>query len=218
MYRQERWLLVSIGLLLCFCATSLHAALMTFNVDLSGVAAGSGHTLRAFGTITVDPLLPMSRDTTTSNLQFQHHTDLPVLMPSTPTLGAAVPSQLAWGVFGGNLYVTRTGSANEYFGWAYRAGGEAEVLFGSGVNSHNLFYSGAHVEALILKPPGAPDGPNGFLVGTLVPEPSSWTLSVAFGALFARRRRRRPAHNEKIKELAGRCRRRERRDRANLTA
>jgi hypothetical protein len=81
--------------------------------------------------------------------------------------------------------VTRTGSANEYFGWANRSGGDAEVLFGAGVNSHNLFYSAIHNEELILKPSGPPDGPNGFLVGTAIPEPSSWALLIAFGAVFA---------------------------------
>jgi PEP-CTERM motif len=191
MYDQVRWVLGSIGLILCFTANSLQAAIMTFNVDLTGVASGSGHTLRVFGTITVDPALPVSAAATTSNLFFQHQTDTPISLPSNPNLGAAMPSQLAWDIFGGNLYVTRTGTVNEYFGWKYSFAPEIELLFGSGVNTHNIFYVSSHTEETILKPSGGPDGPNGFLVGTAIPEPSSALLVAGFGAVFSMQRRRR---------------------------
>lgn len=174
-------------------ANSLQAESTTFNVDFRGAARGSGHTLRAYGTITVDPALPVSAAATTSNLFFQHETDTPIPFPSNPNLGTAVPSQFEWDLFDGNLYVTRTGTVNQYFGWKHSAGApDVELLFGSGVNTHNLFYNlrTDPFDEFILKPSGGPDGPNGFLVGTAIPEPSSAVLAAGFGAISLQRRRR----------------------------
>lgn len=199
MYDQVRWVLGSIGLILCFTANSLQAASTTFNVDLTGVASGSGHTLRVYGTITVDPALPVSSAATTSSLFFQHETDTPIPFPSNLNLGAAasnlLSSQFEWDLFDGNLYVTRTGTGTgtfrDYFGWKYPGGDmDIELLFGSGPNAHSLYYNGTHADLVILKPSGGPDGPNGFLVGTAIPEPSSALLLAGFGAISMQRRRR----------------------------
>jgi hypothetical protein len=106
-----------------------------------------------------------------------------------------MPTQLAWGVSGGNLYVTRTGTGtgtvNDYFGWRYPLGGDVEFLFGAGPNAHSLYYALSDTDYAILKPSGGLDGPYGFLVGTAIPEPSSAILVAAFGAVFLMHQRRR---------------------------
>ncbi len=75
MYRLMRLVLTTTGLIFSFMAMTLHAAIMTFNVDLSGIDPPSGHNLRVFGTLTVDPVLPILASNTHSSLFFQHNVD-----------------------------------------------------------------------------------------------------------------------------------------------
>jgi hypothetical protein len=195
MYHQVRWVLGSLGLVVCFAANPLQAGFMTFNVNLSGVA-GSGHMLKVFGTITVDPAQPISSATTTSTLFFQHQSDV-FSLPSTFNNGPSLPDQMEWSLVGQDLYISRRSSTDQTFGWGRLIGQvDIDFVFGSGLEDHFLRYvirnpSDPDSDKFLLKPSGPADGPNGFLVGTAIPEPSSALLVAGIGAVFSLARRHR---------------------------
>jgi PEP-CTERM motif len=194
MSRQVRWVLGSIGVMLCFAANPLQAGIMTFNVNLSGVGV-LGNTLRVFGTITVDPDQPISRASTTSSLQFQFRSDTPKPFASSYNVGPLNAENLAWNVSGGDLYISRLTNVGEAVGWLTNEplGQQSAIEFGSGSFAHRIIqFAAVGIEDLYdLKPSGSPDGPNGFLVGRAVPEPSSALLLAGFGAIYSLTRRRR---------------------------
>lgn len=196
---RQIWRIMVFSIFAVFNSIS-SASLMTFDVDLKAVGA-SGHTLRAFGTLMVDPDTDLISG---SNLFFQHQDDTPVALPSLPFLTVSAPANLDWGLSGGDLYVTRLTDINSFIEWSDLGPSEFNSLaLGSGSNRHRLLHSDSglvHVDEGVLKERGLADGPNGFLVGTaqdsnLVPEPSTFAtwggllgLCIVGGALRHRRK------------------------------
>ena len=171
-----------------------HAAVGTFDVDLSGTGDRFGNQFRVFGTLTLDPDLPVGSAIVSSSLQFQRNAESPFALPSIPNVSYndGDDDTLDWVQDGTNLYITRTSPINRFFAWnAVDANfGSGQFALGGGSNPHQLFYDDTFdFEIAELKAPSGPDGPNGFLVGTLVPEPSSLAL-LALGGVAALRRRR----------------------------
>ncbi len=197
---QPRLMLTTLVLLtVAFSQRHLDAGLVTFNVNHSGSDIVNGNTLRLYGTISVDPNLPIQAATISSNLWLQLNADAPVAFSSTPNDGDAAPTSLAWSLINGNLHIVRTGSSPQYFGWKV----ENNPIFyyatlGAGDNAHGIAYaniSTLNFNNVFFKNPSGPDGPNGFLFATAVPEPSSFVLCSMVGSLWmivdSRRRKRR---------------------------
>ena len=189
--------LVLCASLVCFNATAVLGAVQTFNVDLFGVAS-SGHELRVFGTITLDPSLPVLAAIQSSSLQFQHQSDPLIAFTSLPNYYSGNPSSgLEWSVSDDNLYINRVSTADEFIVWEiyetppfgppFHAFGLGSGRWNHEMDDRNF---SDHEDFAILKAAGPADGPTGFLVGTAIPEPSSAMILAGFGAAFCMRRRR----------------------------
>ncbi len=114
MYRLMRLVLTTTGLIFSFMAMTLHAAIMTFNVDLSGIDPPSGHNLRVFGTLTVDPVLPILASNTHSSLFFQHNVDTPIVLPSSPNFVTSTDA-LSWSLLNGDLILIGRATITDMF-------------------------------------------------------------------------------------------------------
>lgn len=196
MIRHVRLLSLSIGLLIGLPISPLHAGLITFNVDLSGVDEFIDNALlRVYGTLTVDPDLPITAAGIFSSLTFQRDSMTPILLPSTPEVSASVSDNLAWSVIGDMLFINRTGHNNANIIWeeidfTTRPFREGYFRLGSGLNSHKLYSGfGLNSAEVVLKAKGPPDGPYGFLIGTVVPEPASLLMLTFSAAVFPLHRR-----------------------------
>jgi hypothetical protein len=189
--------------MLALIATPLasDAAVVDYRIDLSGLSPEHGHRLRAFGTISLDLDFSTRAAVRTSNLFFQHEMDAPIPLLPLPDQTSADPSDaLQWEVVGDSLYINRISTLNRSVHWssAVVAGRVTNFFFEAGPpnNPHGLFFrQGAHDDTVLLKPGGGPDGPQGFFVGTRVPEPSS--LTCAIGALVVCMTRRKKASSPK---------------------
>jgi|688.fasta_scaffold00135_57 hypothetical protein len=187
----------SIGLLLTFAANSVYGGLITFNVDLSGVDESSGDTLRVFGTLTVDPYMPITVTSISSALYLQQNSNAPLPLPSNPHLVGTVSDNLAWFLFDDMLFLNRTTNEGSFIEWdGFGSSTHAFLIFGSGSVSHIAGYSKSHppnvaINDVLFKASGPVDGPFGFLVGTVTPEPSSLVMTAVLGAFIPLQRRRR---------------------------
>ena len=201
MIRQLR-LTSMVVILLLLPTLTARAAIMTFNVDFFGVGGARNHDLHVFGTITVDPTMPVAPLATSSNLWLQHETDNPIALPSRPTSDAPVLSALEWNLSGNDLYISRTSTATEKLRFdSFGVRGVDNFIgvgfsFGSGTRQHRIDFAHSGqlgVDGLILKDASGPDGPLGFFVGTAVsiPEPTSAIFLAGLSAAFSMRRHRR---------------------------
>ncbi len=163
------------------------ADITTFNVDLSGKGSSTGHELRVFGTITLDPDLDVDTAIQSTSLTFQHEADL-YLLPSIPGYGFNFGATLDWEVDGSDLYITRTSELDGIILFLDfpTPSMVPQFFLASGTEPHQLYFESGvvnpHIDTYDLKPPSGPDGPFGFLVGTAVPEPMT---SVVLGGLLA---------------------------------
>lgn len=177
------------GLLLSCAASSANAGLITVNVDLAGADIFSGNTLRVFGTLTVDPDMPISAVGITSALNLQRKLESPIPLPSIPRVAGPASESLAWYFFDNMLFINRTSSDDAFIVWeTYGRSTEVGFKFGSGGNSHSAklidaFPHNIVFDLVYLKHDGPVDGPFGFLVGNVVPEPTSTSMLVVFGAV-----------------------------------
>jgi hypothetical protein len=159
-------------------------AVVDYRLDLAGQSLEHGHRLRAFGTISLDLDFPTRDAVRTSNLFFQHEMDEPIpLLPLPDQTTAEASDALQWEPVGNALYITRISTLNRIIHWSSTpiAGRVTNFFFEAGPpnNPHGLFFRlGAHDDTVLLKPGGGPDGPQGFFVGTKVPEPSSLTCAI----------------------------------------
>lgn len=168
-----------------------------FSINLEGEAQETGHRLRAFGTITLDLTLPTLAAVRSSKIFIQHEDDAPLpLQPLPDQLGVNPSDGLQWGITGRRLYINRISTLNRIIQWntAPSVPQFTSLFFESGPpnNPHGMFYRfGGHDDTVILKAGGFPDGPRGFLVGVLIPEPSSAALIVCTSLFIASQGRRR---------------------------
>jgi hypothetical protein len=185
-------MLYPLGLFLGLTVIPVDAGIMTFNVDLSG-GSNLGNTFRVYGTLTVDPALAISPANTASTLFFQRNDDPILAFITVQTPGNRSLSSLRWEFSSGNLYITRVGTLAESIVWSSATPDipYANFLLGAGIYNHFLQRATLQgFEIFVLKPSSGPDGPNGFLVGTAVPEPSSALLIVGTVVILSLSRRR----------------------------
>lgn len=201
---QKRSILGALALLVFLSATPVKADLLTFDVDISAVVVEDltgtsviGDVLRVFGTIMVDPTLPFSAEATFSNLSFQHNLEAPVTSSSNPLALGSPSSSLGWRLDNNTLFIDRISNENSSINWSFAVPDNnfSSFSLGSGTNSHNLLYGeveSTHLDLIELKAASGPDGPNGFLVGTVsaIPEPSSFVLLSGIATALATVRRR----------------------------
>lgn len=167
-----------------------------YSINLEGVSEETGHRLRAFGTITLDLSRPTLAAVRSSKIFIQHENDAPLALKSLPNqLGIDPRNGLQWEVIDKQLYINRISTLNGIIQWNTEASLPqfTSLFFESGPpnNPHGMFYRFGHDDTVILKSGGPPDGPRGFLVGVLIPEPSSAVLIGGAGAAFLSVRRRR---------------------------
>lgn len=192
-------------LILFFVLTPLvcQGALVEYQIDLEGtLSRDSAHSLRAFGTITLDLSDPDPFDAVrSSKLFFQHEMDDPIpLMERPGDESVDAIRGLKWEAVDDKLYINRTSTANAILEWRSETvlGRVTNFFFEAGPpnNPHGLFYQlGTHMDTAILKPGGGPDGPQGFFVGVRVPEPSPIVFSMLLCVSIGTRRRRPTSHN-----------------------
>ena len=177
-------------------APAAQSAVTMFQVDLSGVGDPSGHEIKVFGTVTLDPTQPVSDTTIVSALFLQHHTDPANPLPFVPNDAGSGPqaSNLQWNLVGKDLYINRISNNSSGLRWSIStANGDETFILGSGNAEHFALIDtvdGSDAGFVGFKSPSGPDGPMGFLVGTVVPEPSSTAL-LGLGSLALVLRRRR---------------------------
>ena len=210
--------LIAFFAIACANTSVLHAAVLTFNVDLSaaelsvdlsGAGIPTGRVLSITGSITVDPDVAFSSSVATSALRFEIDGDAKFAFAANPAIDDN--GQLYWTESDGNLYLNREyggGGATSVSTMEWRD----ETLPGlvrttAGFRSSNgdsteihalrieyLFAPASRISYLaILKIPSGADGPQGFLFGTsaTVPEPSSLAiLSVGAWGIAGRHRKR----------------------------
>lgn len=178
----------------------MQAEVATFNVNIVGAPSpgdSTPHEMRVFGTITLDPDLPLGTAVTSTNLHFQHLDDLPKPLV-TPFQSTSSPSPtLEWNVIGDELFINRISSDYGVLGWETR-GVVERVLISlrsgpPGIGSHILLYDGFRdVDVAVLKPASEPDGSMGFLFGTrVVPEPTMASFLMSIVAMTCLHRPRR---------------------------
>ena len=166
----------------------------TFSINLEGDAQETGHHLRAFGTITVDLRFPALDAVRTSQIFIQHEADEPIQLNPLPGQGGINPSSgLQWEIVDDRLYINRISTLSRIIQWNTAASVPqfTSLFFESGPpnNPHGMFYRfGGHDDTVLLKPGSPPDGPQGFLVGVRIPEPSSLVMLMCGGALLATKR------------------------------
>ena len=180
-----------------FAATpKVGAEIITFNVNLSGRDSLSNHLLTVFGTISVDPALPISGDATASSLFMQFNSDSPIPLQQVPVTAPSILSDLVWSMNLDRLYVTRAGNENNFIGWGDPSARTQFGLLSGGLPHYATYYiSPDETVEVFLKAPSGPDGPNGFLIGTAVPEPASTVLVACVGICIIFRRRL-PAYSQ----------------------
>ena len=95
------------------------AALITVDVDFSGTDSLNGHTLRVFGTLSVDPITDMIGG---SSLTMQHQAD--PIVPIQSFSGPGTPGvDLDWVLVGSSLYITRVTDDLAFVVWCSFPGG-----------------------------------------------------------------------------------------------
>jgi hypothetical protein len=185
MRRAPRFLILPFFLLLA--ASAAQGEVQTFYLDFSSDSGDyqyvslTGHSLRVYGTLTIDPDLPIGSSVQASELYLQHAGD-PARLISGPPIYYGSEAALEWNVVGDELYINRLttnamgASGRAGMVWALGPPTGGLLRFGGGqFQDHALFIDNdsSHVDRLTLKGASEPDGPQGFLVGTRVPEPTS---------------------------------------------
>ncbi len=194
-------------ILLCVTVSPAVAEKMAFDINLSGTS-NLGNTLTLFGTLLVDPALPIDNSNIGPYSLFVQRNAETSVRPLS-FFSFAVPNetlgtvQMAWSLSGNDLYVSRTSALDSSVVYAYLGFNvpppqpTASFNLGSGALAHSITYGDTSgFETAVLKGASAADGPNGFLVGRAVvpvPAPSSLLLGLTGAWLvggFARCRRR----------------------------
>lgn len=195
--------LASLLVLLAFPASPLFGATITYNVNLSGQDPTSGHTLLVTGTITADTTTNTLLD---ESLTFFHEDEPGVALTFLNPSGEGVGWD--WNATPQELRFERISSENGSARWraAFDPPGQPFVEywleFHSGVGDfrdHVMGYvlddpDGVDLDQVVLKPASGPDSP-GFLLGTVVPEPSSILMFALASLLMMNRRRHCPSRN-----------------------
>lgn len=186
MTKRDSAALFAAVIFVAFCG-GLSAAppqsLQTYYVDYSsetGEYESLGDPIRLFGTITLDPNQPVGFAIESTRLFFAHEDDPLIRLPSLPVYTDGVTESLAWSVREDNLYISRLpGATNSVIGWPLNHPDGGVFRFGAERADHQIFIDNDvdHVHRLYLKDSSGPDGPFGFKVGTLVPEPSTLYLA-----------------------------------------
>lgn len=171
------------AVLTCCCGASAVAERKLFDVHLSGTSEQGNH-LTVSGQLSIDPTLAIDGSNIGgSSLFVQRNSETPARPLSFLTL--AIPNdtlgtvQMAWSLVGKQLYITRLSEEDStitYVGLSLSSPQlpNASLSLSSGTNTHALTYGNASgIETAVLKSASGPDGPQGFLVGTLAPEPAA---------------------------------------------